>query len=616
MMEALGFYLLKSAVWITGFGLVYILFLQNERFFLLNRIYLVAGILASIIFPFLTVRYVVEIPALQTQVTAGALVRGVKQTGTGPDLSALLLYGIWLAGVIFIAARYVIQVAPVLRVAKRARPVSGYPVKLIRSSDFPTPFSLFSFVVVNPSLSETETREIMNHEIVHIRQRHWLDLSLSGLLCAVQWFNPAAWIYSRFIRQNHEYLADAEALQRTSDPVLYRAALLNQITGSPVIDLGNFFSFSLNKKRFSMMKNKISSPYRKLRLLLILPVAAILLYAFAEPQYMVTSDSSDSPSSSAAQADVAKSVRGVVLSEEGTPLEGAVIVVKGTTVGTTSDAAGRFALKDVPDDAVLVISYVGFTTNVVSVNLAGSDISVKMQRSTVVMDTVNVGLAPPPPPPPPPGSAVSPSPPPATGTSVPPPPPPPSELAGNPLVVIDGVISKKPFSEISPDEIESISVIKGETAVKTYGEKGREGVIEITTKKASDKKSGKGVDIIKKPDGNKETFVVVEEMPVFPGGEHAMMSWITLNVKYPPKAAEEKIFGMVQVSFVVTSTGKVSEVKINKGVHPLLDAEAVRVVEEMPDWKPGSQKGKPVDVGYIIPVNFSFDDHMKATKLQ
>ncbi|MCK7535954.1 MAG: hypothetical protein MZV63_35690 [Marinilabiliales bacterium] len=114
---------------------------------------MLAGILASIIFPFLTVRYVVEVPALQTQVTAGAVDRGelerVVQAGI---LTGLLLYGIWLAGVVFIAARYVIQVAPVLKVAKDARSESGYPVKLIRSSDFPTPFSLFSFVVVNPSL--------------------------------------------------------------------------------------------------------------------------------------------------------------------------------------------------------------------------------------------------------------------------------------------------------------------------------------------------------------------------------------------------------------------------------------------------------------------------------
>jgi bla regulator protein BlaR1 len=200
MMEALGFYLLKSAIWITGFGLVYAVFLQNERFFQWNRIYLVAGILSSIILPLLTVRYVVAAPDIQTKMTAGALSGGVTRAGTSPDPLVLLIYGIWLAGVLFIAARFFTQMVPVLKAAKGARPVSGYPVKLIRSSDFPSSFSLFSFVIVNPSVSDTETREIMNHEVVHIRQKHWLDLLLSGFLCAVQWFNPAVWIFSRFIR--------------------------------------------------------------------------------------------------------------------------------------------------------------------------------------------------------------------------------------------------------------------------------------------------------------------------------------------------------------------------------------------------------------------------------
>jgi len=178
-------------------------------------------------------------------------------------------------------------------------------------------------------------------------------------------------------------------------------------------------------------------------------------------------------------------------------------------------------------------------------------------------------------------------------------------VPGNVLFVIDGVVSSyKDFSAIPQEEIADVKLMKGEMALLKYGEKAREGVAEVTTKKQSVKDVGK------------EVFVIVEEMPQFPGGEQAMMSWITRNVKYPQKAAEEKIYGMVHVSFVVTRTGKVSDVKIKQGVHPLLDAEATRVVGEMPDWKPGSQKGKAVDVWYVIPVNFSFDDHLKVTKLQ
>ncbi|MCB9027556.1 MAG: carboxypeptidase-like regulatory domain-containing protein [Bacteroidales bacterium] len=221
-------------------------------------------------------------------------------------------------------------------------------------------------------------------------------------LCAVQWFNPAAWIYARLVRQNHEYLADEEALQRSSDPAVYRAVLLNQIAGSPVIDLGNFFSYSLNKKRFLMMKNKISSPYRKLRVLLILPVAALVLFAFAKPEYRLATGPDEPVSAAIAAGNAVKSVSGTVKDEAGKPLEGAVIVIKGTTKGTTSDASGRFALKDVPDDAVLVVSFVGYETNAISVKAAGTSLSVTMRKSTVVTDTVNVRPVPPPPPPPPP----------------------------------------------------------------------------------------------------------------------------------------------------------------------------------------------------------------------
>ena len=125
----------------------------------------------------------------------------------------------------------------------------------------------------------------MIHELVHIRQKHWFDLLLVELLCMMQWFNPLVWMYVRFIRQNHEYLADEVALQQTSDPAVYRAVLLNQIVGAPVVGLTNSFNYSPNKKRFNMMKNIITSPYRKMKVLLILPVFAIVLYSFAKPEY-------------------------------------------------------------------------------------------------------------------------------------------------------------------------------------------------------------------------------------------------------------------------------------------------------------------------------------------
>ncbi|OFX58047.1 MAG: hypothetical protein A2066_16070 [Bacteroidetes bacterium GWB2_41_8] len=97
----------------------------------------------------------------------------------------------------------------------------------------------------------------------------------------------------------------------------------------------------------------------------------------------------------------------------------------------------------------------------------------------------------------------------------------------------------------------------------------------------------------------------IEEMPEFPGGQLVLRTHIAKNIKYPVYAQEHKIQGKVLVTFVITENGTISNPKIYKGVHPSLDAEAIRVVRSLPKWKPGSREGKPVRVSYTIPINFS-----------
>ncbi|MDX9846288.1 MAG: TonB family protein [Tenuifilaceae bacterium] len=102
-----------------------------------------------------------------------------------------------------------------------------------------------------------------------------------------------------------------------------------------------------------------------------------------------------------------------------------------------------------------------------------------------------------------------------------------------------------------------------------------------------------------------EIFVIVEEMPTFRGGDiNKFRDYINENLKYPLAAAESGIQGRVILSFVIEPTGKVSNVKVLRGVDPLLDKEAIRVVESSPEWNPGRQRGKPVRVSFNIPVIF------------
>ena len=108
-------------------------------------------------------------------------------------------------------------------------------------------------------------------------------------------------------------------------------------------------------------------------------------------------------------------------------------------------------------------------------------------------------------------------------------------------------------------------------------------------------------------DDDEEFFMVVENMPEFPGGDLGLMQYIQKNVRYPPIAKEYNITGKVYVSFIVDRQGKVTNVKIVRGVDKNLDAEAVRVVKSLPKYKPGKQRGKPVRVMFTIPINFTLN---------
>ena len=114
-------------------------------------------------------------------------------------------------------------------------------------------------------------------------------------------------------------------------------------------------------------------------------------------------------------------------------------------------------------------------------------------------------------------------------------------------------------------------------------------------------------DIDIEEDDDDEVFMVVENMPVFPGGDLGLMKYIQKNVKYPPIAKEYNITGKVYISFVVDKSGSVTNVKVVRGVDKNLDAEAVRVIKSLPKYKPGKQRGKAVKVRVYAPINFTLN---------
>lgn len=102
-----------------------------------------------------------------------------------------------------------------------------------------------------------------------------------------------------------------------------------------------------------------------------------------------------------------------------------------------------------------------------------------------------------------------------------------------------------------------------------------------------------------------QIFTIVEQMPQFPGGESELMKYLGKNTKYPPIAKDAGIQGTVYVTFVVGKDGKVGDARVLRSIGGGCDEEAIRVVENMPDWAPGKQRGKSVPVQYNLPIRFT-----------
>jgi protein TonB len=157
----------------------------------------------------------------------------------------------------------------------------------------------------------------------------------------------------------------------------------------------------------------------------------------------------------------------------------------------------------------------------------------------------------------------------------------------------------KPPPPKPPPQVTIINVVKDDVEV--------EDDIEIDVDMDDDTEMEEYVPVVEEEEEvvEEQIFLVVEEMPSFPGGEKEMYRYIGKNIEYPRMAKESGISGRVFVTFVVEKDGRVTDVKVLRGIGGGCDEEAVRVIKSMPRWKPGKQRGKPVRVQYRMPIKFT-----------
>ena len=605
-MDKLLFDLLKVSAGTTLFYCLYLIFFRNDTFYLRNRIFLILTLVLPTLIPLL------KIPVISTLATAPSPDSMIESRGFSGPVSGTIMAGSvdsfdyykLFAAVYFIVAallllRIVVSVFSTYRIIKNGVVKSNQFPKIIISAKHLPPFSFFPYAVMpDEEYNSGKYNDIVDHEFAHIRQGHTFDLLLGEFFIAFQWFNPFIWLIKRSIILNHEYLADSVSLRNRQNTLEYQYRLLNFQSGLKNVSLAHNFN-SLIKNRIIMINKKPTRKYAILKNVLILPVVAFVVYAFATPEYSYINKAPQPID--IYQGPVSKPASVPVKSESPSVQKAVPIVV---IDGVITDKS--------PDAARKELGYnMGIGKNL-SVKAATKKYGEKGATGAYEITTrkkaLEMGLKPSFP-------RLSPDDYPtfqgqktsgfadwvAGHISYP------AEAQAKQIegwvslnfnVELDGSISKiVPLTE--DDKSLGDLVINAVHSSPKWERPKNPNVDEPYSTGITIKFRLPNLITAEAP------FVVVEQMPKFPGGNEAMLEFIEKNLKYPEEAKVKNIQGKVIVRFVVNTEGKAEGVLIMKSVNTFLDAEAVRVCRKLPRFKPGMQNGKAVDVWYTMPISFT-----------
>ncbi|MCB8964737.1 MAG: TonB family protein [Bacteroidales bacterium] len=586
-------YLLKSTVAFTAlYGLFLLLFRKNQHF-AISRFYLLFTIVFASLFPLIKfISYkTVEIPAFETAIPE-ITDFGQEIVSVEPDISfwesdsivgVMLYLHLMVSSLILLRLLYML-IRFGVNLLRYSRVERLYGKRVIVSDYWNQTFSFFGIIVLpQKDFQLKENQLLIQHELVHVRQYHTLDLLLAELFQVLHWFNPLAYLIKKDMREVHEFLADYSVVKGGASKYAYQQLLLNYLASSVTPRVANSFSAKLLKKRFAMMTTNKTPKSVLIKYTLAIPVIAVLigLMSFQTKVRYIKNDNALMPEKRneiAVKQYVANDKQPPVFLQENEPgiqknIESVAEML--TRMKRNLDPKSELKIIEVGKDEFneIIVLKSGVVYNVYVVGEAKDKIIkthpllMKVnndERAEIIPSRIDMAL----------GQNCIEYQCKETGTYN--------------LSLFNREPGKKYVIGIYFKEMFEIPTNEGNVEI-----------IEVKSNKECQK-----IDTLKY-----EPFVVVEQMPMFDNRDvAAAREYIVKNVKYPEIAAKNGIQGKVYVSFVVEENGVVSTVKIEHGVDPILDKEAIRVVESMPKWTPGYQRGQAVRVKIILPVVFKLDD--------
>ena len=293
-MGAFFVYILKSSVCLAVFYLFYRLLLSKETFHRFNRFALLGILLLSCIVPFMEVTVKEPTEVHQQFLTFEELlltvgVSPVEEAGNIMLVSDFtwreMLLLVYLSGIVFFLIRTVWSLFRMLHLIRDSRIVSRENgITIIAHRKNIAPFSWMKFVLISETDLLENGTEILAHEVAHIRKRHSIDLLVADICIFFQWFNPASWLLKQELQNIHEYEADECVINQGIDAKKYQLLLIKKAVGTRLYSMANSFNHSSLKKRITMMKKKKSSSWAYAKYLYVLPLAACAMAAFARPE--------------------------------------------------------------------------------------------------------------------------------------------------------------------------------------------------------------------------------------------------------------------------------------------------------------------------------------------
>ena len=603
-------YVIKAAITLALLYSCFFLFLSKETFHRFNRCMLVGIMLVSLVMPMF--HFTTEHPTtlneevyqMQNYIqhdTAPIIV--TAQQAQGITWIQALTW-IYMAGVVLMLILTLVQATSLIRFMSsgvRHTDSQGNTV-ILHNNDVP-PFSIFRYIVMSVKDYESSRQYILTHEQEHIRLGHTYDLLLLQGMKTLMWFNPFIWFLSRDLKAVHEYEADQAVINQGIDAKSYQQLLVMKVVGNRLQPFTNNLNHGSLKKRIVMMYQKPSNRWLMLKALCAIPVAALTINTFATPietdpveDMVKTLETTNVPAfnevkealPSPKTAEEASEEKPFAITTDSNNIDdNPLILINGHEVKIPADiktidgeTLGKMLHINKEDIASVTVLKNGAATAIYGEKAKNGVISIETKafqaqpKDTVVVknevsDVLNISSA----------------------------------------VNIDELMEKLPGAE----KHENGSITINGKAVKKILLQGQE---------------------VYNDDDDDPVFEVTEEPAQYPGGQAALMQFLAQNIRYPKIAAENGVQGRVLVQFVVEKDGSLSnfavvkksgdtitknaqsgitvnalgsateESKVPQEAFDALNAEAVRVLREMPKWIPAKQRGQEVRMRYTLPITF------------